>query len=191
MLTITSQYTRAYQVLERFKKYVVQQSKSNLTKGGHNASSSLYGSIKGYINKRQSRNLAGKFTGGSSMPSLTFEMNSYGAFLDEGVKGSKSNYINNRNTPYKFGRNGDKKSVPVAPIRKWVQSKGLDAGSEYAIAKSIYQKGIEKTSFFSKPFDKRFGTTMNLYHGAIADDIANNIANQLARKLRQKNKLKK
>ena len=147
MLTITSQYTRAYQVLERFKKYVVQQSKSNLTKGGHNASSSLYGSIKGYINKRQSRNLAGKFTGGSSMPSLTFEMNSYGAFLDEGVKGSK--------------------------------------------AKSIYQKGIEKTSFFSKPFDKRFGTTMNMYHGAIADDIANNIANQLARKLRQKNKLKK
>ena len=190
MLRITSQYTRAYRVLESFKRYVVQQSKSNLTKGGHNASSSLYGSIKGYINKRQNRSLAGKFTGGSSMPSLSFEMNSYGEFLDKGVQGSKSNYIKNRNTPYKFGRNGDKKSVPVAPIRKWVQSKGLDAGSEYAIAKSIYQKGIEKTSFFSKPFDKRFNTTMNLYHRAIADDIANNIANQIAKKLRNKNKLK-
>ena len=190
MLRITSQYTRAYQVLDKFKRYVVQQSKSNLTKGGHNASSTLYGSIKGYINKRQKRSLAGKFTGGSSMPQLSFEMEDYGKFLDEGVKGSKSNYIKNRNTPYKFGRNGDKKSVPVEPIRKWVQSKGLDAGSEYAIAKSIYQKGIEKTAFFSKPFDKRFNTTMNLYHRAIADDIANNIANQIAKKLRNKNKLK-
>ena len=190
MLKITSQYTRAYQVLDRFKRYVVQQSKSNLTKGGHNASSTLYGSIKGYINKRQKRSLAGKFTGGSSMPQLSFEMEDYGKFLDEGVQGSKSNYIKNRNTPYKFGRNGDKKSVPVAPIRKWAQSKGLDAGSEYAIAKSIYQKGIEKTSFFSKPFDKRFRTTKNLYHRAIADDIANNIANQLAKQLRNKYKIK-
>lgn len=190
MLRITSQYTRAYRVLDSFKRYVVQQSKSNLTKGNHNASSALYGSIKGYINKRQKRSLAGKFTGGSSMPSLSFEMNGYGEFLDKGVQGSKSNYIENRNTPYKFGRNGDKKSVPVEPIRKWVQSKGLDAGSEYAIAKSVYQKGIKRTSFFSKPFNKRFTSTMNSYHRAIADDIANNIANQLAKQLRQKNKLK-
>ena len=190
MLKFTSQYTRAYQVLDKFKRYVVQQSRSNLTKGKHNASSALYGSIKGYINKKQNRSLAGRFTGGSSMPSLTIEMNSYGAFLDKGVRGSKSNYIKNRDTPYKFGRGGDKKSVPVSPIRKWVQSKGLDAGSEYAIAKSIYQKGIEKTGFFSKPFDKRYKLTINLYHKSIAKDIANNIANQLAKKLRQ-NKLKK
>jgi len=190
MLNITSQYTRAYRVLDKFKRYVVQQSKSNLTKGNHNASSDLYGSIKGYINKRQKRSLAGKFTGGSSLPQLSFEMNAYGEFLDKGVKGSKSNYIKNRTSPYKFGKNGDKKSVPVEPIRKWVQSKGLDAGSEYAIAKSIYQKGIEKTAFFSKPFDKRFNTTMNLYHKAVANDIANNIANQIAKKLRNKNKLK-
>lgn len=186
MLKFTSTYLRATAVLNSFRKYVVQQAKSNLTKGDHKPSGALYGSIKGYVSKKFNRNLKGQFTGGTTMPSLEFQMNDYGKFLDEGVKGSKSNYIKNRNTPYKFGRNGDKKSVPVEPIRKWVQQRGLKAGSEYAIAKSIYQKGIERTGFFTKPFEKRFKATKKLYHQAIANDIASNFANQLQRSMNTK-----
>lgn len=189
MLKFTSKYTRASAVLDKFRRYVVQQSKSNLTKGKHKPSGSLYGSINGYVSKKFNRDLKGRFTGGTTMPSLTFEMNDYGKFLDEGVKGSKSNYIKNISSPYEFGRNGDKKSVPVEPIRKWVKQRGLKAGSEYAIAKSIYQKGIERTGFFSKPFAKRFKITKKLYHKAIADDIAANFANQMQRSIQ--NKLKK
>ena len=136
------------------------------------------------------RDLKGKFTGGSSMPSLDFEMKEYGKYIDLGVRGKKSNYTTNALSPFKFGRYGDKKAVPVAPIKAWCRQKGLPVKAAYAIAKSVYQKGIKRSMFFSKPFEKRYKPTMRLYHAAIADDMATNIANQLEKKLRQ-NKLKK
>ena len=87
------------------------------------------------------RSIKGRFTGGSAMPSLTFEMANYGKFLDEGVRGSKSNYIENRNSKNKF-RNG-KKSVPVGPIRTWCKKKGISEKLAFLIARSIYEKGIK------------------------------------------------
>jgi hypothetical protein len=190
MLKFTSNYPTATGVLEKYKKYVVLAAKRNLS-GKHKGSGSLSRSIKGYIDKKFNRNIAGKFTGGSTLPSLTFEFNEYGEFLDQGVKGSRSNYVANAASPYKFGRNMDKKSVPVRPIKKWLASKGLNQKLAYAIAKSIYQKGIKRTLFFSKPFEKRYKPMVRAYHSAVADDMAKNIANQLAKKLKQRNALKK
>lgn len=190
MLKITSNYPTATGVLNNYKKYVVLAAKRNLS-GKHKGSGALSRSIKGYIDKKFNRSLAGKFTGGSSLPSLTFEFNSYGEYLDKGVKGSKSNYMANAASPYKFGRNMDKKSVPVAPIKKWLASKGLNQKLAYAVAKSIYQKGIERTLFFSKPFEKRYKPMVRAYHSAVADDIARNIANQLEKKLKQRKTLNK
>lgn len=189
---LTSIYPKATRVLTEYRNYVVQQARTRLTKGGkhgsHKASGSLYRSVKGYISKRFNRNVSGRFTGGSKMPSLTFEYNMYGEFLDKGVKGTKSNYIGNRNTPYSFKKG--KKSVPVGPIRKWVQQKGLKPGIEYAIAKSIHQKGIENTKWFSKGFDKRYDSTIRQYHSAIADDIQINITNQITKSLKKSKNIK-
>ena len=70
MLKITSTYPRATKVLESYKKYVVSQAKSNLTRQG--AKGALHNSIKGYISKKFNRSVSGKFLGGSSMPSLNF-----------------------------------------------------------------------------------------------------------------------
>ena len=183
----TSTYPRARRVMESYKRYVIQQSRSNLTKGGehgtHNASSSLYKSIKGKVSGKMNRGLSGRFSGGSAMPSLEWSMNSYGKFLDEGVKGSKSNYIENRKSKNKF--RGGKKSVPVGPIQKWCKKKGLDQKLAYAIGKSIYQKGIKASHFFTKPLEKRSGMYDKLYHKAVADDIANNFANQIAKQLKK------
>ena len=191
MLNLTTNYPKATGVLLDFKRYVVSQAKRNLTKGGrhgtHNATKSLHGSIKGYINKKFNRS-GGKFTGGSSMPSLTFQMNMYGKYLDEGVKGSKSTYLKNRLSPYKFGRNGDKKSVPVRPIEKWLRAKGLNPKLKYAIGRSIYQKGIERSMFFLKPLNKRLKITMTKYHRAVADDIAVNVANRIAKQIKNRKK---
>ena len=191
----TSTYPRARRVMDSYRKYVIQQSRSNLSKGGehgtHNASSSLYKSIKGKISSKMNRSLKGRFTGGSTLPSVEWEMKNYGKFLDEGVKGSNSNYLENRNSKNKF-RNG-KKTVPLGPIRKWCKKKGLDEKLAFIIGRSIYQKGIKATNFFTKPLEKRNKMYMKQYHKAVADDIAYNFANQIAKQLRkaQTNKLTK
>lgn len=193
----TSTYPRARRVLEAYKKYVVSQSKANLTRGrmvngkkqSYKASSKLYGSIKGYVNAKMNRSVKGRFTGGSQMPSLTFEMADYGKFVDEGVKGSKSNYIENINSPNKF--RGNKKSVPVGPIKAWCKRKGISEKLAFIIARSIYEKGIKASHFFTKPLEKRNRTMWTAYHKAIADDIANNFANKIAAQIKkaEQNKL--
>jgi len=192
----TSTYPRARRVMNQYKKYVVQQSKANLSKGrtvrgkraNYKASGELYGSIKGYVNQKFNRDIKGRFTGGAAMPSLTFEMAAHGKYIDEGVRGSKSNYIENRNSPNKFRNN--KGSVPVGKIKSWCRKKGISEKLAFVIAKSIYEKGIKASHFFTKPLEKRNKLYMKMYHRAIADDIANNFANKISKLIKQ-NKLKK
>lgn len=189
MLKITTNYPRATRVLEDFKRYVVSQSKRNLTMGGHKASGKLHSSIKGYVEKKMNRGMSGRFTGGSTMPSLTFSMLEYGKYIDHGVRGSKSSRINTRRSPYKFS--GRFKAVPLKPITNWCKKKGIDTSLAYPIAKSVYEKGISSSMFFLKPYNKRLKVTLKKYHSAVADDIARNMANQLERKIKQKLKGRK
>lgn len=163
------------------------QSKANLTKSKKNASGDLHRSIKGYIKKRFNRSEGGQFTGGTELPSLRFEMNHYGAFLDEGVKGSDTTYAKSMGSPYKFS--GKYSSVPTKPIERWLSARGKDQKLAYVVARSIYRKGIEATKFFSKPFDSRYPKMVNEYHVAVADDIANNLAYQLKKQLSKKDNL--
>lgn len=185
-LKISTTYPRATQVLEEYRRWVVGQSKANLGKGKNSASGALKNSIKGYINKKFNRDVKGRFTGGAQLPSLRFEMLKYGEFVDEGVRGSKSSYVESRMSPFKF-RNG-KGSIPVKAITGWLQNRGIEAGLKYVIARSIYQKGIKAKKFFSKPFNKRYGSMVHNYHIAVADDIANNLANQIEKRLKQSKK---
>ena len=181
--------------MEQYKRYVIQQSRSNLTKGGehgtHNASSKLYQSIKGKVTGKMNKGLRGRFTGGSEMPSVEWEMAIHGKFLDEGVKGSKSNYIENRDSKNKF-RSG-KKSVPLGAIKKWCKRKGLSEKLAFVIGRSVYEKGIKASKFFIKPLEKRNKLYMKQYHKAVSDDIARNFANKISKQLKkaQTNKLKK
>jgi hypothetical protein len=122
------------------------------------------------------------------MPSLTFEMANYGKFLDEGVRGSKSNYIENRNSKNKF--RGGKKSVPVGPIKTWCKKKGISEKLAFLIARSIYEKGIKASHFFTKPLQKRNKSMWSAYHKAIADDIATNFANKIEKQLKAAQKAK-
>ena len=67
--------------LEKFSKYVVSQSRANLTRKNMKNSSKLYNSIKGYV--EASRNSF----------SLAFEMEDYGKFQDKGVRGADIKHI--------------------------------------------------------------------------------------------------
>ena len=188
---VTSTYPKATKVLERFKRYVVSQSKANLTRRG-TTSSTLKSSIKGYVTKKFRRGVSGRFLGGTSLPKLEFTMNQYGEYVDAGVKGTDPVDSRSMGGRSVFGSAGRfkkrKKSIKVKGNRalsKWAESRGLN---KWAVAKSVHKKGIRRSLFFSKPFLKKYTSTMNLYHEAVADDIANNIGNQIAKAIKAKNK---
>jgi len=142
---LADQYLR--DELNKFAKYVIQQSRSNLSKGKKNVSKELYNSLGYEISQS-----------GSSM-SLGFDMVDYGKFQDRGVSGTEKKY----NTPYKYTN----KMPPAKAFDKWTVRKGIAPrgkggkfekrkGLNYAIAKSIYKKGIRPSMFFTKPFAAAF-----------------------------------
>ena len=146
-------FAKTQEALNRFAKYVIKQSRTNLSKKKKNASKKLYNSLDYDL------------TVGPRSFSLEFVMAEYGMFVDQGVHGSKSSYVENRNSPFKF--TGRFKTIPLAAIDKWTVTRGLaprDAQGKfmsrqslkYVIAKSIYEKGIKASLFFTKPFEKAF-----------------------------------
>ena len=132
------------EAIDRFRKYVIQQSRSNLTKQKKNASKSLYNSIKG-VSKVNPNSI-----------SLYFEMEAHGVFQDKGVSGKEKKY----NTPYSY----KSKMPPTKALDKWVVRRGIaprDAKGrlisrkslKFLIARSIYRNGIKPSMFFTKPFE--------------------------------------
>jgi len=135
--------------LNKFAKYIVQQSRTNLTKGQKNASKGLYNSI-GYTVKENPNSF-----------SLAFIMNEYGTFQDKGVSGKEKKY----NTPYSYKN----KMPPIKPLAMWAKGKNIrlrDAKGKFQkgnyntigflISRSIFKKGIKPSLFFTKPFEKSF-----------------------------------
>jgi hypothetical protein len=136
--------------LKGFGDYVVQQSRSNLTKKDKNVSKELYNSIK-YDYKVSPNSFE-----------LTISMVDYGKFIDKGVKGAKSSQ-KAPSSPYKYTN----KMPPARVFDKWSVKRGFAGRDEkgrfisrksinFAIARSIYEKGIETTNFFTTPFERAF-----------------------------------
>jgi len=146
--------------LNRFAKYVISQSRANLTRGKKNSSNKLYNSLDS--NVRVSKNSF----------EITFLMEEYGVFQDKGVKGTKSNYLENKNSPFSYkskgGKNGLKGMPPPKAFDKWIVRKGLKGirnekgqfisrkSLQFMIARSVFEKGIKASMFFTKPFEKAF-----------------------------------
>jgi hypothetical protein len=136
------------QELNRFAKYVITQSKANLTRGKKNSSKALYNSLD-YDLKVSPNSF-----------SMSFLMEDYGVFQDKGVSGIKKKY----NTPYSYTN----KMPPPSKMDKWIVRKGLKGvrgkdgkfisrkSLQFMIARSIYNNGIKPSLFFTKPFKKAF-----------------------------------
>ena len=136
------------EALNKFAKYVVQQSRSNLTKSNKNVSKELYNSLGYDLNVSK------------NSFSLSILMEDYGVFQDKGVSGTEKKY----NTPFKYTN----KRPPASAFSNWVVRKGLkgtrDAkgrfvsrkGLMFAVANSIFKKGIKPSMFFTTPFHKAF-----------------------------------
>ena len=154
-------------VLIKFGKYVIQQARSNLTKGKHNFNKTLYNSLRYSVYYSND-----KF-------SMSFFMEDYGQFQDQGVKGAGGT----RKTTSAFKRTNNKgkiwrqkapnspfaykdKKPPVSAFKDWAESKGLNP---YAVRESVYRQGIPATKFFSTPF--------NIAINKLPPEIANAIKN--------------
>jgi len=131
-------------VLQRFRDYVIQQSRNNLTKGNKNSTKELYNSIDGEIVTENNFTIVG------------FTMLDYGHYQDKGVSGTLKKY----NTPYSY----KDKMPPAKAFDKWIVRKGIAPRNEkgqfedrkslqYAIARSVFLNGIKPSLFFTKPFE--------------------------------------
>jgi hypothetical protein len=145
--------------LEKFVKYVIQQSRSNLTNLKKNSSKKLYNSIKG-----ESKLFKNSF-------GVYFSMEDYGHFQDKGVNGvgpATRDKNGNLKTVVKNGLYSYKsKRPPIKSLDNWIVRKGIAPRNKegkfisrtslkYAIANSIYRNGIKPSLFFTKPFEKAF-----------------------------------
>jgi len=150
------------ETLDKFRKYVIQQAKSNLSKSKKNTSKKLYNSING-VSKVNPNSI-----------SLYFEMLDYGLYQDKGVSGKKKKY----NTPYSY----KSKMPPIKSLDKWIVKKGIAPRDKngnfisrqslkFAIAKSIFNNGIKPSLFFTKPFEKAYKNLPNELISAYGLDI--------------------
>ena len=133
--------------LNRFAKYVISQSRANLTRGKKNSSKDLYNSLDSEV--KVSKNSF----------ELSFLMEEYGVYQDKGVSGVKKKY----STPYSYTT----KMPPPSKMDKWIVKKGIAPRDkngkfisrkslQFMIARSIFNNGIKPSLFFTKPFEKAF-----------------------------------
>ena len=133
--------------LNDFAKYVIQQSRSNLTKGGKNVNKNLYNSLDKEIEV------------GANSFRMAFLMEDYGTFQDKGVSGKEKKY----NTPFSY----KSKRPPLKPITDWVKNRRFQfrqkngkfmsyQSTAFLVRNSIFKKGIKPSLFFTKPFEAAF-----------------------------------
>ena len=164
------------EVLDRFVKHVVSQAKKNLTTTNKNASKKLYNSIKGEA--KAFPNSIG----------IYFDMEEYGFYQDKGVSGVKRKF----DTPFSY----KSKMPPPKAFDKWTIRRGIAPrgaggkfqtrkGLNFAIARSIFEKGIKPSLFFTKPFEAAFKNLPDdliTSYGLEVEDLFNDIMNQTFKK---------
>ena len=152
--------------LGEFGRNVIKQSKANLTRQGKRSSNGLYKGLAYDLNVTKNGF------------SLEFLAPSYADFVDQGVSGKKKKY----NTPFSF-RN---KMPPSEPIKAWIKQKKLFLRDEkgrfkkgginslsFLIRRSIYNKGLRPSLFFTKAFEGQFKKLPQELLDAYALDLDN------------------
>ena len=164
-------------ILSSFGSKLIEKARANLNKKGKRAKGTLFNEMSYNIEK--------------TMSGIKFKMDfgqadDYWQFIDQGVQGSGGFKGRGRarglGSPFKFGR----KQPPLRAILPWISIKGIKGRDKkgrfitkkslaFLIARSIKQKGIERTRFISKPYDDMIGDLNSEIAEAFAVDIDNSI----------------
>jgi hypothetical protein len=94
------------------------------------------------------------------------ELAPYWKFQDYGVQG-KSSSTKAPNSPFRFGTGSGMKGGLSRAIEKWVAARRFQFrdkkgrflsydSTAFLVSRSIYNKGIKTTSFFTRPFQLKF-----------------------------------
>ncbi len=106
----------------------------------------------------------------------------YWAFVDEGVRGAGGykgkGKMRGQGSPFKFSN----KMPPRGVIDRWIVSKPLKAARKdgkfikrkslaFLIQRAIYQRGLTRTQFFSKPFTQQLKKQTDAIVEAFGEDL--------------------
>ena len=175
--------------LNSFGQSVVNKSIGNLKKKKKDVTGGLINSIKFNVVKT------------ANGYEIDFSMIDYGKFVDKGVSGAGGEIKTGKNkgsysgsnkftdykgqtmqSPFKYTN----KQPPTKAFDKWVVMRGIaprDAKGrfitrqslKFAIARSIYIRGIEGISFFQKPLGLELKGFASGFGKALKEDILNNL----------------
>jgi hypothetical protein len=173
--------TKGKKALEDFRDAVIKDAKKNLRK--KNVSSALSKSLEGNVEVHEN-----SFT-------LQFLMEEYGYYQDRGVHGKTSSYVELGRYPTlaRFGSGKGKKGGLSEGILKWVQRRRFQfrdnkgkfmsyKSTAFLISRSIWNKGLKPSLFFTKPFEKHFKKLPN----ELVDKFALDVEDLMAFSLDQK-----
>ena len=162
-------------VMTKYAKYVIQQSRSNLTKDDK-GSGNLYNSLSYGLVEDDEAML------------VEFMMEDYGAFVDRGVKGKTSTYPETSAalSQFQYGSGTGKKGGLTKGINKWLKQKRFQWRTKdgkfmsyqtmtYLISRSIYNKGLKANLFFTTPFELGLQNLPKQLTDAFSLDIENAI----------------
>tara|TARA_Y100000114_G_scaffold39213_1_gene34905 strand:- start:6643 stop:7191 length:549 start_codon:yes stop_codon:yes gene_type:complete len=180
------QFINVNKIAEKWGKYIVQQSRSRLTKGKHNVDKNLYNSLKSEIKKN------------NQGIDILISMLGYGKFLDKGVRGANAYYAdgNTSSSPYSF--KSSSKIPPVETLANWAKKRNIRLRNDkgqfakgnyntigFLIARSIRDKGIRSTMFLTRSFQTSQKWVELKLARAVGEDVANEIR-ETAKKIESK-----
>lgn len=122
-------------LLEKYGEEITKEMITRLTSGGNGVTT---GNLRDHIEYH--------ITDTPDGPSLAFSMPGYGNFVDQGVNGTEVS----QGSPFSF-----KGMVNVGAIKKFCTIKGIPKEAAFPIAKSIGEKGLRRTLFFTLPIQRR------------------------------------
>ena len=168
------QFKNTIQSLQKLGRDVVQEGRGILKKKKKTTSgNTLYNDFDYLVtNQKDSVTLEFEFGGAED----------YWQFVDEGVKGAGgfkgSGRARGQGSPFKFSS----KMPPRKPLMQWIKNKPLKGRDKkgrfikresfaFLIQRSIFQRGLERTQFFSKPFTQQLNKQTDNITKAFADDL--------------------
>jgi hypothetical protein len=160
--------------LNAFGRYVIQQARTNLTKGKKNVSKELYESLT-YDLKEVAQGYQ-----------IYFEMEDYGMYQDRGVQGTQSGKSLS-GFRYKQSSNLIGLEAATGMFAEWARFRGLQPRDKkgrygsyrtmgFILAQSIKKKGLKPSLFFTKPFEAGLKRLPPELEEALRKEIDKNLA---------------
>tara|TARA_R100001086_G_scaffold249990_1_gene192329 strand:+ start:6011 stop:6553 length:543 start_codon:yes stop_codon:yes gene_type:complete len=168
-------FNKTVQAMQKLGSNVVREGKGILKKKKKTTSSNTLYNEFDYMVTSSKDNVTLEWSFGNA--------DDYWQFVDEGVRGAGgfkgSGRAKGQGSPFKFSN----KMPPRRAIDKWIVSKPLKSARDkkgrfikrkslaFLIQRSIFQKGLERTQFFSKPFTQQLKQQTENITNAFADDL--------------------